>query len=74
MKLRDLKKKLDSILERFPNAEEWFVVMSKDAEGNRFSLLTGIDDVEYVEYENPYDGEIYVEDDYEPNAICLWPM
>jgi hypothetical protein len=65
---------LKELTESYLEAEEWEVVMSKDAEGNRFSPLYETSAVRYAP-ENSWSGDLedFDEDTEDPNALCLWP-
>jgi hypothetical protein len=73
MKVKELKRILDELTTYCLESKEWEVVMSKDGEGNNFSPLS--DTASYIyEPDSTWSGEIReVEDDEEPNSICLWP-
>jgi hypothetical protein len=74
MKVKELLQVLKELTESYLEAGEWEVVMSKDAEGNRFSPLCETSSTKYVP-ENSYSGDLeeFDEDMEDPNALCLWP-
>ena len=74
MKVKELLQMLKELTESYLEAEEWEVVMSRDAEGNGFSPLYETSSAKYVP-ENSYSGDLeeFDEDIEDPNALCLWP-
>jgi hypothetical protein len=72
MKVKEL---IDVLLEMCPEAAEYEVVMSSDAEGNKISPLDGTSGVVYMP-NNSWRGELreFDEDNEDPNALCLWPI
>jgi len=75
MKVKELLQTLKNLEAVCPEVLEYEVVMSSDAEGNRYSPLYNTALVKY-ESENNWQGEVFCWDedtDVETNAFCLWP-
>ena len=57
--------------------KEALVVMSEDAEGNRFSPLFDVEPARYIA-SSAWSGDLVDEDDDDPDpeavqSVCLWP-
>jgi len=77
---------VNELIEFLQTVPGWYdIVMSCDGEGNNFSILSDSAICEYIPetkwygeirdedwYEDIDDGDL--EEEYEPNAVVLWPV
>lgn len=63
------------LIKHLQNCNPYYqVILSKDAEGNYFYPLSGIDFEEEYIPENTWSGELVQSEEVEvPNCIVLWP-
>lgn len=73
MKVKELLQMLKNLEVVAPEVLDYEIVMSSDAEDNRYSPLYNTALVEYRP-ENGWSGEVSgLDEDINTNAFCLWP-